>query len=92
MILVLGLLTVKFSGCVEEGAVEPIQPIAPRVDAAPTPTIKPTPAPTATPIPTPTQPQEVSQPEQIKFSGCESGIKGMSFIDVLEKYGEKKRD
>ena len=98
LVLVLSVLTVTFSGCVEEEVVTPIQPIAPRVEAAPTststpkPTPTPTPAPTATPIPTPTQPLEVSQPEQIKLSGSGPGIKGMRFIDVLEKYGEEKHD
>ena len=78
MILVLSLLTVTLSGCVEEESVMPTQPIAQRVEVDLT--------------PTPTQPQEVSHPEQIKLSGSGPGIKGMYFIDVLEKYGEKKRD
>ncbi len=75
LVLVLSLLAITLSGCVEEEPVMP-QPIAPRVEAALTPTPSPTttPTPTATPIPTLTQPQEVSQPEQIKFSGCGSGI------------------
>ena len=77
LVLVLSVLTVTFSGCVEEEVVTPIQPIAPRVEAAststPTPTPTPTPTATATPIPTSTQPQEVSQPEPIKLSGIGPG-------------------
>jgi hypothetical protein len=76
LMLVLSLLIVTFSGCVEEAPVTPTQPIAQRVEAAPTPapTPKPTPTPNTTPTPALTQPQEASQPEQIKFSGCGSGI------------------
>ncbi len=90
LVLISIALIVTFSGCVEEEPVMPSQPIAPRVEAAPTSTPNPTPTttpkptpaptptptsdPTATPIPTPIQIQEVSQPEQIKFSGYESGI------------------
>ena len=75
LVLVLSVLTLTFSGCVEEEVVTPAQPIAPRVEAAPTPapTPKPTSTPTATPILTPTQPQEISQPGSIKLSGIGSG-------------------
>ncbi len=96
LVLVLGVLKVPFSGCVEEEPVMPTQPIAPRVEAAPTstpkPTLTPTPVPTANPTLTLIEPQDVSQPEQIKLSGSGPGIKGMRFIDFLEKHGGKKRD
>ncbi|MDD3421515.1 MAG: hypothetical protein PHS47_04385 [Methanocellales archaeon] len=45
LILILSVLAVTFSGCVEEEPVMLPQPLAPRVEAAPTPT----PTPTATP-------------------------------------------
>ncbi len=51
LVLILSVLTVTFSGCVEEEPVMLPQPIAP-VEAAPTPI--PTLKPTSTPIPTPT--------------------------------------
>ncbi|MFC1786644.1 hypothetical protein ACFLY8_01235 [Halobacteriota archaeon] len=54
LILVLSMLTVAFSGCVEEEAVTPTQPVVPRVEAAPTPKPNTTPLPTPTPAPTPT--------------------------------------
>ncbi len=77
LMLVLSLLIVNFSGCVEEKAVTPTQPIAPRVEAAtatPAPIPKSTTTSNATPTPTLIETQEVSQPEQIKFSGTGSGI------------------
>ena len=68
LVLVLSMLTVMFSGCIEEGAVEPTQPIAQRVEAAPTPpptpTLIPTPkqASTTTPTPTPTPAPKLQTP------------------------------
>ena len=79
LMLVLSLLIVTFSGCVKEEAVTPTQPIAPRVEAAPTPTPKPVSTPVSThqhiPQPVPTHTSTQAQGESnldlspIKFSG-----------------------
>ncbi|MFC1786569.1 hypothetical protein ACFLY8_00855 [Halobacteriota archaeon] len=73
LVLVLSMLTVAFSGCVEEEVVvTPAPPLAPRVEAASTPTPKPV------SIPLPTH-QHISQPAPTNTS---TQAQGESNLDL----------